>query len=31
MFQSGQTYFKNFAAFAERFLKYVRAFWDIMQ
>ena len=30
MFQNGQTHFKNPAAFAARFLKYVRPFWDIM-
>ena len=30
MFQSGQTYFKNLAAFAARFLKCVWPFWDIM-
>ena len=30
MFQSGQTYFKNLAAFAARFLKCFWPFWDIM-
>ena len=28
--QNGQTYFKNLAAFAARFLKYVCPFWDLM-
>ena len=28
--QNGQAHFKNFAAFAARFLKYVWSFWDIM-
>ena len=30
MSQNGQTHFKNFAAFAARFLKCVWPFWDIM-
>ena len=30
MSQNGQTHFKHLAAFATRFLKYVRPFWDIM-
>ena len=28
--QNGQSHFKNLAAFAARFLKCVRPFWDIM-
>ena len=30
MSQNGQTYFKNIAAFAARFLKGTWPFWDIM-
>ena len=30
-FQNGQTHFKNLAANAARFLKYVWPFWDVMQ
>ena len=30
MSQNGQTYFKNPAAFAARFLKSVWLFWDIL-
>ena len=30
MSQDGQAHFKNLAAFAARFLKGVRPFWDIM-
>ena len=29
MSQNGQTHFKNFAAFAARFLKCVWPFWDV--
>ena len=30
MYQNEQTHFKNLAAFAARFLKCVRPFWDII-